>query len=73
MSKSYGNHIELFDDPKAVKKRIMSIKTDSTPVEAPKDPDHCNAYATLKLLASEKESADWAGPWLFPVLPPTGR
>ncbi|MCH8052858.1 MAG: tryptophan--tRNA ligase [Planctomycetes bacterium] len=60
MSKSYGNHIELFDEPKVVKKRIMSIKTDSTPVEAPKDPDNCNAYAILKLLADEAEAADWA-------------
>ncbi len=61
MSKSYGNHIELFDDPKVVKKRIMSIKTDSTPVEAPKDPDKCNAYAILKLLVSTDEAAEWAG------------
>ena len=60
MSKSYGNHIELFDDPKVVKKRIMSIKTDSTPVEAPKNPDNCNAYAILKLLADDAEAADWA-------------
>ncbi len=60
MSKSYGNHIELFDEPKVVKKRIMSIKTDSTPVEAPKNPDNCNAYAILKLLADEAEAADWA-------------
>ncbi len=60
MSKSYGNHIELFDDPKVVKKRIMSIKTDSTPIEASKNPDDCNAYAILKLLADEAEAADWA-------------
>ncbi len=60
MSKSYGNHIELFDEPKVVNKRIMSIKTDSTPVEAPKNPDNCNAYAILKLLADEAEAADWA-------------
>lgn len=60
MSKSYGNHIELFDEPKVVKKRIMSIKTDSTPVEAPKNPDNCNAYAILKLLADEAEATDWA-------------
>ncbi|MCH8853915.1 MAG: tryptophan--tRNA ligase [Planctomycetes bacterium] len=60
MSKSYGNHIELFDDPKVVKKRIMSIKTDSTPVEASKNPDNCNAYAILKLLADDAEADDWA-------------
>ncbi len=61
MSKSYGNHIEIFGDPSEARKRIMSIKTDSTPVEAPKDPDRCNAYTILKLLASESEAADWAG------------
>lgn len=60
MSKSYGNHIELFDEPKVVKKRIMSIKTDSTPVEASKNPDNCNAYSILKLLADDAEAADWA-------------
>ena len=60
MSKSYGNHIELFDDPKVVKKRIMSIKTDSTPVEASKNPDNCNAYSILKLLADDAEADDWA-------------
>ena len=60
MSKSYGNHIELFDEPKVVKKRIMSIKTDSTPVEESKNPDNCNAYAILKLLADEAEAVDWA-------------
>ena len=36
MSKSYGNTIDLFGDEKEIKKRIMGIKTDSTPVEAPK-------------------------------------
>jgi tryptophanyl-tRNA synthetase len=60
MSKSYGNAIELFGDPKEQKKRIMSIKTDSTPVEAPKNPDTCNVFALLKLLASPDETAKWA-------------
>ena len=60
MSKSYGNEIQLFDDPKTVKKRIMSIKTDSTPVEAPKDPNNCTAYAILKLLANGEETTGWA-------------
>ena len=38
MSKSYGNTIDIFEEPKKLRKKIMSIKTDSTPVEAPKDP-----------------------------------
>ncbi len=60
MSKSYGNTIDLFMDAKAARKRIMSIKTDSTPVEAPKDPDRCNVFALLRLLADAEETAHWA-------------
>ncbi len=60
MSKSYGNTIDIFDDPKAAKKRIMSLKTDSTPVEDPKDPDRCNVFALLRLFASPQETAEWA-------------
>ncbi len=59
MSKSYGNTIELFGDPKATRKRIMSMTTDSTPVEAPKDPDKCNVFSLLKLLATPDETAEW--------------
>jgi tryptophanyl-tRNA synthetase len=50
MSKSYGNSIDLFGDDKDVKKKIMSVKTDSTPVEAPK-PEESPLYALLKLMA----------------------
>ena len=39
MSKSYGNTIDIFAEEKEMRKRVMSIVTDSTPVEAPKDPD----------------------------------
>ena len=60
MSKSYGNAIDLFDTPRNVRKRIMSIVTDSTPVEAPKSPESCNVFAMLKLLATDEESAGWA-------------
>ncbi len=60
MSKSYGNAIDLFDTPKNVRKRIMSIVTDSTPVEEPKSPESCNVFAMLKLLATEEETAAWA-------------
>jgi len=55
MSKSYGNTIELFDTAKRTKKRIMGIKTDSTPVDAPKDPDGCNVFALYKLMGTPDE------------------
>jgi tryptophanyl-tRNA synthetase len=57
MSKSYGNTVQLFDTDKRVKKAIMGVVTDSTPVEAPKDPDGCNVYALLKLFCDEAELA----------------
>jgi len=59
MSKSYGNAIDLFDTPKKTRKRIMSIKTDSTPVESSKDPERCTVFALLKLLASAEEADAW--------------
>lgn len=52
MSKSYGNTIPIFLEGKALKKRVMAIETDATPVEAPKDPDKCNLFAMLKLFAA---------------------
>ncbi len=55
MSKSYGNAIDLFDTPKQMRKRIMSIKTDSTPVEAPKSPETCNVFSLYKLMATSDE------------------
>ena len=51
MSKSYGNTIPIFADGKPLKKRIMSIETDATPVDDPKDPDKCNLYNIFKLFA----------------------
>ena len=50
MSKSYGNAIELFGDEREVKKRIMGIKTDSTPVEAPKPTDNA-LFQLLRVMA----------------------
>ena len=55
MSKSYGNTIPLFGAQKAIRKIIMSIVTDSTPMEDPKDPDKCNVFALYKLFASPEE------------------
>lgn len=52
MSKSYGNTIPIFLEGKALKKRVMAIETDATPVEDPKDPDKCNLFAILKLFAT---------------------
>jgi tryptophanyl-tRNA synthetase len=59
MSKSYGNTVEIFEPENRVKKKIMKIVTDSTPVEEPKDPEKCNVFALLKLVASEDELAEW--------------
>ncbi|MFI8377847.1 tryptophan--tRNA ligase [Leeuwenhoekiella sp. NPDC079379] len=57
MSKSKGNTIILFQSDKALKKQIMSIETDSTPLEEPKDTTTCNIFAIYKLLASDEDVA----------------
>ena len=57
MSKSRGNIINIFLDDKALRKQIMTIETDSTPLEEPKNPDTCNVFALYKLLASEEQIA----------------
>jgi len=59
MSKSYNNTIEIFEPESSVKKKVMRIVTDSTPVESPKDPEKCNVFALLKLVASPGELKDW--------------
>ena len=60
MSKSYGNVIEVFLPEKKLRKTIMSIKTDSTPLEAPKDPDTCSVFALYRLFASDERQAELA-------------
>lgn len=60
MSKSYDNTIEIFAEGKALKKRVMSVVTDSTPLEDPKDPDTCNVYALLKLFRNEEQMKELA-------------
>jgi len=60
MSKSYGNTIDIFCDKKTLRKQVMSIVTDSTPVEAPKDPDSCNLFAIVSLFVSEEEKESLA-------------
>ncbi len=58
MSKSYGNTIPIFLEGKALRKRVMAVQTDSTPVEEPKDPDKCNLYALLDLFASREKMSE---------------
>ncbi|HEX4084765.1 MAG TPA: tryptophan--tRNA ligase [Chthoniobacteraceae bacterium] len=55
MSKSYHNTIELFAEEKALRKKVMGIVTDSTPVEEPKNPDGSTIIGLYKLFASENE------------------
>ncbi len=58
MSKSYGNTIDIFLPDKKLRKQVMTIVTDSTPLEAPKNPDTCHVFALYKLLGSEDQIAD---------------
>ena len=60
MSKSYSNTIEMFAGKKQLKKQIMGIVTDSTPLEESKDPEKCNVFALYKLFASKDEIAEIA-------------
>ena len=55
MSKSYKNTIDIFVSEKELKKQIMSIVTDSTPLEAPKDPNTCNAFKIYSLVANTEQ------------------
>ncbi len=60
MSKSYDNTIEIFAEEKAMKKKIMGIVTDSTPVEAPKDPESSSIYQLYRLFSSADDAAAMA-------------
>ena len=55
MSKSYNNFIWIFDDEQVLKKSIMSIVTDDTPLEDPKDPEDCNVYALMRFFTSPEK------------------
>jgi tryptophanyl-tRNA synthetase len=61
MSKSYNNFINIFLPEKELKKVIMSIITDATPLEDPKNPDTCNVFALYKLLASKEQIEEMRG------------
>ena len=57
MSKSANNIINIFLDDKALRKQVMSIETDSTPLEDPKDTETCKVFAIYKLIANEEQLA----------------
>lgn len=58
MSKSYNNYIGLFDDEKTLKKKIMSIQTDDTPLEDPKNPDTCNVFSLIQFFATKEKTQE---------------
>jgi tryptophanyl-tRNA synthetase len=57
MSKSYGNALEIFGEEKALRKKVMALVTDSTPVESPKPIENSTVLALYKLVASETDYA----------------
>ncbi len=58
MSKSKGNILNIFLPDKKLRKQIMKIQTDSTPLEDPKNPDTCNLFALYKLIATPEQTAE---------------
>jgi tryptophanyl-tRNA synthetase len=58
MSKSYGNTIDLFLEEKALRKQVMRIVTDATPVEEPKNPDKCNVFQIYRLFMNKEQEAE---------------
>ncbi|CEN45206.1 tryptophan--tRNA ligase [Capnocytophaga canimorsus] len=56
MSKSRNNFINIFLPEKQLRKQVMAIQTDSTPLEEPKNPETCNVFALYKLIASEEQT-----------------
>jgi tryptophanyl-tRNA synthetase len=66
MSKSYGNTINLMLPPKQLKKQIMSIVTDSTPIDQPKDYENCNVYKLYKLFATPEQCDELAEKYRTP-------
>jgi len=64
MSKSRGNIITIFLDDKALRKQIMSIESDSTPLEEPKNPDTCTIFGIYKLIANETQVVEMKANYL---------
>ena len=67
MSKSYGNTIDIFAEGKALEKAMKAVVTDSTPIEEPKNPDICNAFALYKLFATPDQQARMADLYRNPM------
>jgi tryptophanyl-tRNA synthetase len=64
MSKSKGNIIDIFLSDKDLRKQIMKIETDSTPLEDPKDPETCNLFALYKLVATKSQTEEMRSKYL---------
>lgn len=64
MSKSYNNFIDIFLPDKELRKQIMTIVTDSTPIEQPKNPDTDNVFAIYKLIASAEQTENLRSKYL---------
>ena len=60
MSKSYGNTINVFDEGETLRRKVMSIPTDSAPLAAPKDPERDRVFALIKLVATDEEREEIA-------------
>lgn len=58
MSKSYNNYINIFLPDKELRKQVMGIVTDSTPLEEPKNPNTCNVFSIYKLMATKAQTED---------------
>jgi len=68
MSKSYGNTIDLFVEEKRLRKQVMRIVTDPTPVEEPKNPDTCNIFQIYRLFLDEAGVEELRQRYLTPGL-----
>ncbi len=55
MSKSYDNFVSFFEDEETIRKKVMSIVTDSKGVDEPKNPDECSVFAFIRLFGTEEE------------------
>ncbi len=64
MSKSYNNYIDIFLPEKELKKNINTIITDSTPLEAPKNPDTCNVFKLYSLVGNPEQTAQLRSKYL---------
>ena len=60
MSKSYNNTLQVFEDPKAERKKIMRIQTDSRPMDQPKDPDTDHLYQLFSLVGTDPQREELA-------------